>query len=274
MFGIFKDNNRESIVLNKGIENATTQANMFGYETLDDNQKRLLAYKQNVVGNEPNFIKDKLKTGIVPYGYDRFGSRVIDALTGDNKFREKIVEEQGFNKLRQDAWHMYLGYPQKNNSFRPSKFQPEKRKDNNSVYYTYDFDTWDVFDSIIKARASRPNDKNLLLDPKLMGKFTIGKGYDKNGKYVSMYDKWDFPFSKYVPNGVLGKPFEIYDRFYEKDLNKFLNDLRDNGKVEDYDTWNRMKVNLDEFFNYSDLSNDEYLGNNSYSEALLDTKHK
>lgn len=55
----------------------------------------------------------------------------------------------------------------------------------------------------------------------VMGKFKISVGKDERGEYISYYDLWDFgrpqgQFKKVVElsEGVLGKPYEIYDRVY------------------------------------------------------------
>jgi len=55
----------------------------------------------------------------------------------------------------------------------------------------------------------------------IMGTFTVSKGEDDKGKYMSYYDKWDLnplklrnPFTgEQIPTDI-GKPFEIYDRVY------------------------------------------------------------
>jgi hypothetical protein len=47
-----------------------------------------------------------------------------------------------------------------------------------------------------------------------MGHFILSKGRDKNGYYVSYYDKWNLEGSQEGEDGLIGKPFEIYDRIY------------------------------------------------------------
>jgi len=47
-----------------------------------------------------------------------------------------------------------------------------------------------------------------------LGKYTIGKGKDEKGTYISIYDKWDFK-SK-MANKFLDRKPEIYDRIYYK----------------------------------------------------------
>lgn len=57
--------------------------------------------------------------------------------------------------------------------------------------------------------------KNYMLSDSVgaLGNFTIGRGKDENGEYLSYYDLWDVsnnPAEKYN----LAKPYEIYDRIY------------------------------------------------------------
>ena len=45
-----------------------------------------------------------------------------------------------------------------------------------------------------------------------LGKYTLSKGEDKKGKYISMYDIWDLGYKK--ANSFLDRKPEIYDRIY------------------------------------------------------------
>ena len=53
-----------------------------------------------------------------------------------------------------------------------------------------------------------------------LGNFTISRGNDENGDYLSYYDLWDLnglsKVTRFVENNDLGKPYEIYDRIYGK----------------------------------------------------------
>lgn len=121
-------------------------------------------------------------------------------------------------KARYDAWAMYLGQPQKDKTFKVSDYKPT---DNPGDGYYYDFAS--LSDSqkrtLLQKYLSNPKsstDKPVLAvdstDEGLMGAmgtFKLSKGRDKNGHYVSYYDKWDLAGS----HGV-GKPFDIYGRIY------------------------------------------------------------
>lgn len=46
----------------------------------------------------------------------------------------------------------------------------------------------------------------------IMGDFTLTTGQDEHGNYISYHDKWDLANNQF--EGIVGKPFEIYDRIY------------------------------------------------------------
>lgn len=48
----------------------------------------------------------------------------------------------------------------------------------------------------------------------VMGNYTMSAGEDEKGTYVSYYDSWDLEGTLEGVNGVIGQPFEIYDRIY------------------------------------------------------------
>lgn len=48
----------------------------------------------------------------------------------------------------------------------------------------------------------------------VMGRFNVFVGQDARGSYISYYDRWDLKGSVEGKNGLIGTPFEIYDRIY------------------------------------------------------------
>lgn len=57
-----------------------------------------------------------------------------------------------------------------------------------------------------------------------LGSYSLSKGKDSKGDYLSYYDKYDFP--EVIQSKMGGKPFEFYDRIYipktkGEALNKF-----------------------------------------------------
>lgn len=51
-----------------------------------------------------------------------------------------------------------------------------------------------------------------------LGNFTVGRGHDERGDYLSYYDLWDLngltKITRAVDKRSLGKPYELYDRIY------------------------------------------------------------
>ncbi len=156
-------------------------------------------------------VNDAIYGGISPFGYDPTSKSkdfIPNLIFGRN---HKIPE-------REDAWRLYLGKPQINNTFSISEYS----QNNNEVCYKIN----DFFDSYLGSED--PSSKIrfthdlLKLNPSLtsefgdfmvMGGCTIGLGKDDNGTFLYYYDIWDLdiPIER---NGFFGKPFKIYDRLY------------------------------------------------------------
>jgi hypothetical protein len=183
----------------------------------------------------PKKLREKIYNSISPFGYDNALDRMGDVFRSKKKDRNidgissKEVEETLSREFpdRMDAWAMYLGLPQKNNSFISSEYKPSKSTDSNAKYYKYTdskkldenfnaakswFDEGKDVDKILKEMKNRNSSHAL-------GNIKMDYGEDKKGKYVSFYDKWDIhPFEKLDKDlgsmlGV-GQPWEFYDRKY------------------------------------------------------------
>ncbi|MHA2106047.1 MAG: hypothetical protein ACW981_21675, partial [Candidatus Hodarchaeales archaeon] len=198
---------------------------------------------------------------------------------------------------RDDMFRLYLGLNQKNNSFVPQyDYKPSKSKDADALYWkpnywndemkqellnNYFFKNWRGYeehkvynerermfrpklDSLKKAGVdwSNPETAEWVADNPL-GDFTVTKGEDDKGKYISVYDKIDFnPFQTGKGSSVnpaalalkmfmkskgydvdedteaasllgAGKPYEIYDRIYYDDKTKKITKFRNGGTVSD-----------------------------------------
>ncbi|HRT02581.1 MAG TPA: peptidoglycan-binding domain-containing protein, partial [Candidatus Diapherotrites archaeon] len=180
-----------------------------------------------------NEIKKRLYKNLTPVSNHSPIKRVWDAVIKNEKdpFRDKI------SLARSDAYNLYTGHPQTNNTFNISKYKPSISSDNNITYYSLNNDN--IKDRLlnlvseaedIKKYIDFIRDKNLpLLDnfsgrENVMGKFFPSIGEDINGKYIAYYDKWDInPLNLHIPftnkeiTTDFGKPFEIYDRIYYRD---------------------------------------------------------
>lgn len=129
----------------------------------------------------------------------------------------------------EDAWRLYLGMPQQYGSLEVSKFQPSQSSDRNVEYFSLK-GAWPTLLSGQEryARLRGTNELGaliqqvdeaggrLVLNGDLFGlqslrNFTVTKGEDENGHYISYYDRFDL---EQPLEGVVGKPFEIYDRMY------------------------------------------------------------
>lgn len=160
----------------------------------------------------------------------RLAEQIVDS-SDKEATREALDKDQV--DAREDAWRMYLGLPQKNETFGISDFKPEKSSDDRYYYKINNFlqryaeingytEENALFYLLLAARepgykirmpyGTQPSSKT---DPsKVMGRFTLTKGQDEKGHYISYYDKWNLEGSIEGEDGLIGKPFEIYDRIY------------------------------------------------------------
>jgi hypothetical protein len=146
---------------------------------------------------------------------------------------------QSMVSARNDAWKMYLGLPQEQSTFGISDYKPERSKQDKYYYKLNNFlqnyalrnkcSSEQALAMLVRL-AKDPTEYNpshpsgttpssrqsVLADGSsgVMGHFILSKGRDKNGYYVSYYDKWNLEGSQEGEDGLIGKPFEIYDRIY------------------------------------------------------------
>ena len=187
-----------------------------------------------VIKGATNEVRQRLYDNVTPFGYNNPVERISSAI-----FLNKPSDKQeyaGNRDILDDLWGTYLGIPKDKRHYDPvlktSKYKPTNSKDSNQNYVSIPFANDDT-DHIIKE-ALWQGERSQLLNPEL-GTFTVDTGRDKNGQYVSYYDKWDLnPFRGItnVGNKItkfigldkagdlsfgMGKPIEIYDRIYLDD---------------------------------------------------------
>jgi hypothetical protein len=145
-------------------------------------------------------------------------------LNGKDRNENELFKDNYTKAPVEDAWALYTGNPQKHNSFSISKYKPTKAKDKNIEYFS--LNEKEHHNTILRlAEGLKENESktveagglgNTSLDL-LFRKFTVSKGKDEKGEYVSYYDKYNLNPSLEFPMPEQGKPVEIYDRIY---LNK------------------------------------------------------
>lgn len=156
------------------------------------------------------------------------------AMTGKNR---SDWDSDQLGKAENDAFNLYLGLPQKHNSFRPSNYKPGTYE---IINYNQEFpkilnqkieDDIKNFGRPEKESTFQNHQKGRIRSVKpwgdiVMGKHTVKRGKDDKGDYIEYIDKWDLDSYKlktdqgYVPVGgladIFNKPFPIYGRVYYK----------------------------------------------------------
>lgn len=167
------------------------------------------------------------------------------------------------SKAHDELMAKYLGitknlHKREGKSLRKSKYAPSLRNSNKSTYYALPLNDDEIAGLLNTAYGT--NQDNLYakksgsdLSPmaygenrltnagtsiagfNILGDYTIGKGHDKKGDYVSYYDVFDLnPYKGYFANYAnnnntslskyddlsfgLGTPVELYDRIYLDDI--------------------------------------------------------
>lgn len=117
----------------------------------------------------------------------------------------------------EDAWRLYLGLPQITNALEESLHKPSKSQNSDIKYFRAKNGWKDLealmggIEGIVRFLDINKVDKKVTGGPFYLGNFTLSRSQDEKGHYLSYYDKYDFD----VPgSGLVGKPFEIYDRIY------------------------------------------------------------
>ena len=154
---------------------------------------------------------------------------------------EEVAQNRRREQNASDAWKLYLGMPQENNTFRVSNYEPSVSQDQSAIYLsfapeiedriltnqatekidgkTYRRNMWNPdgettgLEGLVNYLSERQGNKANFVDfnAEVMGNYSMGLGQDEKGHYVSYYDKWDLD----APNAEkLGTPFEIYGRIY------------------------------------------------------------
>lgn len=194
-------------------------------------------------------LNKNLGKNLLPVSYENLPIRYIisgklDAKESNRQFIDNLLndkmtteDKKQFNELsktsglnadelkrryanRMDAYNLYLGIPQNNNTLEVSNQIPSKSTEKNKTYYKYNDETKNkLAKELIDWANTTSDEKGVLTDVKqfVMGDYTASKGKDKRGEYISYFDNWNLdPLGSQVKSLDFGKPFEMYDRIYVK----------------------------------------------------------
>lgn len=186
-------------------------------------QLAALQLQQHGITNEQRqgyfpVLSKAISSAIPPSGYFDVNAEEVGRALKSIVLPEKVSPRyEGTG--RQDAWRMYLGLPQENNTFRVSTFSPSISKEKDKVYFSInDFEKGLYrFEHFLRGKEQKALMEDFGADlPAFMGNFTVSKGQDERGHYLAYYDIWDLgqKSAQYALKAGLGKPFEIYGRVY------------------------------------------------------------
>ena len=123
----------------------------------------------------------------------------------------------------------YADAESESGSFEPSPYQPSEAEDPDAKYQRLAAGGWERALTRFPGRTEADRIQNAIQvvhQPQHGGRmpmqgdqqglftlanYTLGAGSDERGQYLSMYDRWDL---NQPLEGVVGTPFDIYDRLY------------------------------------------------------------
>lgn len=215
--------------------------NPFGYsvDSLDDYVRAFSGVTAGAIAGENPLMEERLARGLEE--------------TKDPVMHDQLAFGiRSFNS-RMDAWRLYLGLPQEHETFGVSNFKPEHSTEDHYYYSLAHFVenvgymqkhvgknepvvkylleriagsvdwkeksnpksmAWQNPDALSVKHHGNTSSIAVDIENAVMGNYTLSKGHDEHGEYVSYYDSWDLDGSVEGKEGVIGKPFEIYDRIY------------------------------------------------------------
>ena len=204
-----------------------------------------------------NIVRDRMEDNIYDFEYDTKNPIVkMKNVILDNKKEEDYLDDIGEipedSKPHKDFLSLYLGKPQQYNTASISKYKPSDSKEKDKEYFSVNLERFKkhvlkhleedyITQGISSGKITAVKDKNGKIIPNRyviedigtgLGEFTIDRGEDENGEYISYWDKWNLnPYKGiYAIKDIstiedlsfgIGKPFDIYDRIYFKENPKY-----------------------------------------------------
>lgn len=129
-----------------------------------------------------------------------------------------------YDRLREDVMNDLISEKLSKNI----KYQQERLAQERKGYKpaNYDGKSFDSYYNYLKNTGVKYATQGSSIN---LGKYKTDAGEDSNGRYISIYDKFDWDMLENL--GFDGNKFEIYDRIYEKDWNDYLNKKQSGGKI-------------------------------------------
>ena len=158
--------------------------------------------KLNALIHPIDEVRRRLYDNVFPYAYDNAANRAFSAIfknRPDESEQFSKVFYQGNQALLDDLWGTYLQIPNNQRHQKrvltKSKYKPSISNKEDGLYYSAPLDKQEL-QYIVDSGVLHGRDKDApkLLNPDF-GHYTVSRGYDNKGDYVSYYDSWDLnPF--------------------------------------------------------------------------------
>ena len=189
---------------------------------IEDSQRRYRG-----VIDFPYSVLENLGDMYTASGYDTPLSHVAGRALGLNESFGVGNLYDRYAAAEQDGFRLYMGLPQRYNTFAPSKYKKGAYEIVGYENLLPDvYPSQETLDKFGRPERFSEGDGHEEIKPfgdLLLGRHTVRGGKDKKGEYIEYIDRFDF--DTYKPAGVpvgeaidaVNKPYEIYGRKYYKD---------------------------------------------------------
>jgi hypothetical protein len=181
------------------------------------------------------YSEDKVSENLYPYGYDDLKNRYTIALLDIKDQRREEMDaalEAGkasrHDKNRMDAFRLYTGLPQINNTFKVSDYKPGRSGDPNAVYYGINMEKPEYkqamvnrFDQVLqqyddvssllgidKNRAMELKEKHKLFPEQVFSKNTESSHMSGENRVTELLKRATGKYAKSLDNS---ERYELYD---------------------------------------------------------------